>query len=289
VDPTEVELHDVEAAVLLHAHVGLLALREVLPVEAAVHFSSARRLLEWAHAVARRRREDPVGGFLAPRIEERDFYLGLTGSSLALWGLSAAERFADAGLRRLPTDADILLVSGCVQEAMATEHSASGRGGEARRAIEQAAKLFHSALAVDPGRLEARLRLGRLRSLQGRAVEAELPLETVAREATDPRLSYLAWLFLGRLHDQRHRLDRAVDAYERALAAQPDSQAARLGLAWVRDRQAGPQAAHRTLMELLGSTPRPDRAPDPWWGYALGPRELAAAALDRVRSAVMAP
>jgi hypothetical protein len=98
----------------------------------------------------------------------------------------------------------------------------------------------------------------------------------------DDRQRYLARLFLGRLADQRGRLDDAAHFYARALQGWPDSQAARLGLAHVLERTTGPAAARPVVAASLSASRRLDRAADPWWLYPFGPPGLATAALDRL-------
>ncbi len=302
-DPEEIDLRTVEAAILLHVQVAFLA--DASPAEEAYHLDAAGRVFRWMDALASRRRaarsrleqtgeQDPARVAdalhpLDPHLEPGDFYAALAAGTLASWALPTAEKLAKEGLKRLPADATMQLVAGCVQESVAADASTLGRDGEARRALERAEKRLRDALAVDDTRLEARLRLGRVLLLQGRTTEAELPLETVARDTTDDRLRYLAWLFLGRLHDGRRDPEQAIDAYQRALGIRPDGQAARIGLVWAEDRLSGPAVAHLLLLEGFGRPRDPDSAGDPWWNYFFGPPGLAEAAIGRMRDTVLRP
>jgi tetratricopeptide (TPR) repeat protein len=288
--PGGIAVHDVEAAILLHAHVAFLALRRAGLTEANAHLTSAWRLFTWISALARSRagRSADPAGRIALRIEPREFYMGIVGSTLALWKLDSAEDFAKKGLRQLPKDAQLLLLAGCVQDAIAIQLSVEGDGGGARKRRTNAERLYRSALAVGGVLEEARLRLGRVRLTQGRVTQAEEPLATVAQGAGDRRQRYLAWLFLGQLYDRRQRPARAAHAYQQALALYPDAQAARLGLAWVEDRQAGAAAARRTLLEGF-TRPQTEAARDPWLEYAFGPPGLAGAALERMYQRVVTP
>jgi tetratricopeptide (TPR) repeat protein len=141
---------------------------------------------------------------------------------------------------------------------------------------------MRDALAVDPGRHEARLRLGRLLLARGALAEAEPALEAVERDATGTRERYLARLFLGRLAERRGRPEDAARHYAEALELWSDSQAARLGLALVLERNEGPAAARPVVGESLSASRRPNRATDPWWLYPFGPPGIGEAALGRV-------
>lgn len=287
--PGEIAAHDIEAAILLHAHVAFLVLRRTSQAEANAHLTSAERLFTWLSARARARHADEAERIVL-RIQPRDFYLGLAGSTLALWNLHSAEGFARKGLKQLPKDAELLLLSGCVQEAIATQRSLEGDSDGARRSRADAERLYRDALSADSEVVEARLRLGRVLLEQERVDEAELPLETVASGAGDRAQRYLAWLFLGRLHERRRRPEQAAHAYEQALALYPDAQAARLGLALVEDKQADAAAAHLTLLEGFTKPQQTDTARrDPWCEYPFGPRGLAQAALERLHDRVVAP
>ncbi len=288
--PGGIAVHDVEAAILLHAHVAFLALRRTGLTEANAHLRSAWRLFTWTSALARSRagRSADPAGRIALRIEPRDFYLGVVGSTLALWNLNSAEDFAKKGLRQLPKDAKLLLLAGCVQDGMAIQLSLEGDGSGARKGRKNAERFYRSALAVGGGLEEARLRLGRVRLTQGRVTEAEEPLATVAHGAGDRRQRYLGWLFLGQLYDRRQRPAQAAHAYQQALALYPNAQAARLGLAWVEDREAGAAAARRTLLEGFARL-QADASRDPWLEYAFGPPGLAGAALERMYERVGTP
>jgi tetratricopeptide (TPR) repeat protein len=302
--PGEIDARDVEAALVLHLHVGLLAIASRSLGTAGFHLQAAEGLHLWLQELAKKRRDEraelvsqegrplAVGpSAIHPRVSERDFYLTLTGACLGLWGLDAAERFAEAGLRRLPTDGEMLLLAGAVQEAVATERSVQGPTGDARRALDRAERLLRGALAVDERDLEARLRLGHVLLIQDRLTEAERPLETVASEASESPLRYLAWLFLARLRDARGDLTRAAEAYQQALASAPDGQAAHLGLAWLREREAGPSEAHDLVGTHLRAPSSPAEDKDPWSGYILGPLRLTrpSALVDRLRAKVAAP
>jgi tetratricopeptide (TPR) repeat protein len=156
-----------------------------------------------------------------------------------------------------------------------------GRDGEARRLREEAAGLLRRALAADPERSEAALRLGSILLAQDRPHEAEAFLERAVAQARDDPQRYLALLFLGRAAELLEKPNDSVQFYRRALEAHPDAQAARLGLARCQEASDGPAAA-RPLVAAVLDAKAPQAVPDPWWSYPFGPRGLAQSALERL-------
>jgi len=276
--PYDIAFGTVEAAVLMHAEAGLLAVQQLSEAEADIHLRASWTLFEWSRQAAARAR----GLRIRERIDPRDFSLALAAAALAVGFPAAAHPFAEQARHAAPLDAEVQLVSGCVAEASAEEQLLRHRASEAERLRDKADRAFRDALALESGLHEARLRLGRLLLVRGRLLEAEPLLMEVEAHGGDDRQRYLARLFLGRLADQRGRLDDAAHFYARALQGWPDSQAARLGLAHVLERTTGPAAARPVVAASLSASRRLDRAADPWWLYPFGPPGLATAALDRL-------
>lgn len=278
--PGEIGFHAVEAAVLLHAEAGLRALQSLSPVEAETHLGASVTLFEWSrHAAARRRRRGPP---FPERIDRRDYYLAVAAGALAIGFPPAARSFADAARRVAPLDPDVHLLLGCVAESIAYELLLQHRTWDAGRMRDEAERAFGDALALDGGRQEARLHLGKLHLDRGRLVEAEPLLAEVEARAADDRQRYVARLLRGRLAERRGRPDEATGFYRRALEAWPDSQAARLALGYALERRSGPAASRPLVAASLAASRRLDRAEDPWWQYGLGPPGLARSALDRL-------
>ena len=188
-----------------------------------------------------------------------------------------------------PTDPQAILAAGCAQEGQAHLRALDGAKNDARRLATRAEESFKDVLAIDASADEARLRLGRLFGEEGRLTEAEPLLERVEREAKDARQRYLALLFLARAAERRKDPHRAGDLYSRALEAQPDGTAARLGLALQLERQAGPVAARTVVLEALSRARRLDSPPDPWSSYLFGRVDAASAELKQVWDKVLAP
>jgi tetratricopeptide (TPR) repeat protein len=207
----------------------------------------------------------------------------LCGADVAVW--------TKAGLDWFPRDASLYLVRGTAAETEGTfaptlDFIALDRGDEnaqeyrAERALKAASQALDKAVALDPELHEARLRLGRTLWRLGVSREARTHLERVARSAQAPTLVYLSQLFLARVYVDEGRFADAERAYRAALAAQPGSQAAVLGLAELQARRDGIAATRALVTDALAHAPRKD-ARDPYWSYAGafaggGEKELAA-------------
>jgi tetratricopeptide (TPR) repeat protein len=294
--PKDIAFGTVEAAVLMHAEAGLLALQGLGTEESELHLRAAMSLFNWSRQAAGRARSVAAqralldrrhGGAttvaeIRERIDRVQFYQALAAATLAMGFPETARPFALEARQAAPLDAEVQLVFGCAAESLAGASLVQGRADEAARLQEEASGAMRDALAVDPRRHEARLRLGRLLLARDAVVEAEPALEGVARDATGARERYLARLFLARLAERRGRSEDAARHYAGALELWPDSQAARLGLALVLERNEGPAAARPVVGESLSASRRPNRATDPWWVYPFGPPGIAEAALGRV-------
>jgi hypothetical protein len=284
---SDIGFRTVEAAVLMHAEAGLFALLAQSPVDADTHLRASLGLFEWSRDAAgrllkRASRSGEPALRVEPRIDRRDYSIALAAAALAMGFPCTARPFAEEAVRVAPLDAEVQLLSGCVNAGLAEDIALRYRASDGERLLEDARTAFRNALALDPGLREARLRLGKMRLDQGRSTEAEALLAEVDDRGADERQRYLARLFLGRVADRRGRRDEATRFYLLALQAWPDSQAARLALAQALERSSGPAAARPFVAASLAASARLARASDPWWLYAFGPPGLAKAALDRV-------
>ena len=274
----EVALQAVEAAVLLHAEVGLWALRTASFADADRHIEVSVDLYGWSRRAS--------GRDVPPHIVPRDYYVALAAASLGFGFPLTARRFADEAVRLAPLDGDVRLLAACVEASLSDVHFLRHEGSDAGRARDLAEKAFQETLALDAASAEARLRLGRLWLDAGRTIEAERLL-IAADETGDERQRYLARLFLGRCAERRGRRDEALRAYRRAVEAWPDSQAARLALARLLEVAEGPSAAAEQVDTTLAASRREDRRDDPWWTYRYGPPGFAKASLDRLWNEVI--
>ena len=175
----------------------------------------------------------PVKGQLAPPLAESPLW-AVTADFRRLWyvtvitalegtlQLGPAEKYADQARQLYPNDAEVLLVSGIAAEVRASPRNEGISDGDRRKALERAAQLLWAAVARDPDRLEAQLRLGRVLSLQHDRAARDVLLRVA--NAPDPRLRYLAALFLGAACDAEQDSVAAESWYAKAVAAMPGSQ-----------------------------------------------------------------
>lgn len=201
--------------------------------------------------------------------------------------LPQAHALLHEGLRRHPRDADLLTALGTVQETIATlwrddrsrgskAYSIEGAGDVGlafalpRASVDEAIATFRAALASDPARVDARLRLGRLLGLQGQAAAAVVELSRARDQATSAVQRSLALLFLARAHEAAGHPGAARAAYEGATREAPGAQAAWLGLA----RVAAELGARDDVQAALAHALQPEGdGGDPWWQYRMGTSE----------------
>jgi tetratricopeptide (TPR) repeat protein len=303
---TDIDFRLVEAAVLLHAEVGLLHLQASAWGEGSWHVGRSASLFDWSRIAARQLREraakrrarGPTAGVIEPlpraldiqeRIPPRDYYVAVAASVLAFGQGPAARDFAERALTVAPDDAEAHLVLGCAAEYVAGEQVLKDDASAARRLSAKAEAAFRQARALDPALFEARLRLGYLLLTDGRVTEGETVLAEAEGLAGDERGRYLARLFLGRAAERGGRPADAAGFYRRALEAWPSAQTARLALAHAGEKAGDPAAARAQVTASLDASRRDDRPSDPFWVYPFGPPGLAQAALQRVFAAIERP
>lgn len=211
-------------------------------------------------------------------------------ASTAHW--SDAMPHLDHALHVLPGDARLLFDSGVMREAFAAPTVQLVLQEEALKQaayvkafggafllrpqplietapieLRKADKLFHDAVAAEPGLAEARLHLGRVAGLLGRHDEAARELTTAMAAITDRTLLYYASLFLGLEHQRLGKTDEARRDLERAAAIYPTAQAPLLALSQLA-RQAGDAPRARQAFDWLAGLPADsDERDDPWWTY----------------------
>jgi len=312
--PSAIAIDTVEAAVLLHAEAGLLALREVDLEPARSHLKAAAALFTWSRTEASRLRAQreallrvsnkdiqerfPLPQYdVHPRIDRVLFSTALAAGALAAGQPVTAQPFAEDAKRYAPEDPDVLLVFGAVAEGLASSERTRGREKSANRWDDEARLALATAVTheagpapdptagaqASPSGLEARLRLGRIALDDGRLEDARRWLEEVDAKSGDSRQRHLAWLLLGRVADRQERTDEATSFFRRALDACPTSQVTALAWAHAVERSSGPRAAEPLVAQALAMPQRVAATEDPWRAYLFGPPGLAEAAFARVR------
>jgi hypothetical protein len=145
---------------------------------------------------------------------------------------------------------------------------ASRTYNEARQMLAVAESHYRRALTLDPQMFEARLRLGRMLFLRREVESARQELQVVASGAAPERLTYLAHLFLGALHEFRNAVADARREYEAALMQAPECQTPYIALSFL-ERMSGRTTRSTELLATFAALPKP--APqDPWWDYQNG-------------------
>ena len=86
---------------------------------------------------------------------------------------------------------------------------------------------------------------------------------------SDPPLLYLAYLFLGRVHEDAGRLDQAVEQYRVALDIDPSAQAAAVALSNALRVAGDSEESRRVLRAALAQAGRRPRR-DAFWDYPTG-------------------
>ena len=300
----EIEIADLDAAVLLHTDAALRALERRNSFGAQTQLRAAQPLFDWTRALTKNWPRDPdhlpLGCQPLPELGQRDWSLAVSWSLLLHWELDLADAFAGRGLEAARSDAEMLLAAATIKEGLALDASQFPRvrsklpprvldsfGPSARRnagrSLNEALALYRRALGVAPVYTQTRLRYGRVLSLVDKLGEARAELELVAANADEAPERYLAELFLARVEEQAEDEDTAIAHYRRARGAWPDSQAARIGLVHALGRIEGGAAAPTELRELLAVPwPRPIDF-DPWWTYPFGEADRGFRLLDELR------
>ncbi|HEX7880773.1 MAG TPA: tetratricopeptide repeat protein, partial [Candidatus Eisenbacteria bacterium] len=166
-------------------------------------------------------------------------WVGLANMALALQMVAQADSVASEGLRRFPTNADLLVAAAVAREQL-------GRPAEA-------INLFDAALRAAPDNRSALFNLGRLHNSQGQfALTIPILERLTALEPHDAE----AWNNLGVARLQLGRLDEAGRAFMSALSAAPDLVPAVGNFAQVLVRQGRREEAMGVLQSFL------DRRPD---------------------------
>jgi tetratricopeptide (TPR) repeat protein len=300
----DLDVADVEAAVLLHSDAALRAWQERKTELVTFHVNTAIRIVAWLHAAL------DAPGFTSDRINpsirrlsHRNWFLAMAQTLTGLMEPSSSLRLLKLALERFPADAQFLCASGSAREGLAqvTElrlrlrriassreqlaaAADAARVEELRRAAERD---YRRVLKLDPGCDEARLRLGRVLAQTGRNREAEKELRALLSSTDNVYLRYMGSLFLGRVLDSGRRLGEAAELYREAIRLQPECQACRVALAHALDRLGDQQQAEAVLMQFLRGTQPKDEATDPWWVYPYGQREAGERLFDTLRTAVL--
>ena len=200
-----------------------------------------------------------------------------------LWStrtLVEAEPHIRRALEIFPRDGELHFARGLVHESLSAPYVRAAIQAQVDalpiregfvRVIESAAaerrkarEAFQAAVDADEGHVEARIRLGRVLSLQGNHAQAVRELRAALQRTELSTLRYFGHLFLGGASEAAGRLDDAAAAYEAAAAAFPTAQSPRLSLSRLALHRGDAQSARGAIARLS----RPlEQDEDPWWIY----------------------
>jgi tetratricopeptide (TPR) repeat protein len=205
----------------------------------------------------------------------RDWYIVVVSLWCAGRNYGYASVVVRAGQRPFGDDPRFLLAAGSTAEALMGPF-ASGGGLVTSRGIVgddrlDAEKWLRRAVSLDPGLVEARLRLGRVLYQIDYIPQARKELEQTLADATATKhafAAYLAALFLGELLERRGELDAARAAFEKAVSVNPECQAAYLALGHLLVVAGKPGEGWANARRVFGDAEKPRKpAIDPWFLY----------------------
>jgi tetratricopeptide (TPR) repeat protein len=220
----------------------------------------------------------------------RLWYHAMSASLLESGNLAAAELHVEHALDVLPEDANIQYEGGLFHQASAApsvqaavqvllEQRSTLRAGprgssnsfqqrfDVGKHRKEAERRFRLAVTLDPGHVEARMRLGHALLELQRAEVAATELRRTIGTTSDPTLSYLSALLLGRAEAQLGHRTAAAEQYTRAAELYPQAQSAPLALAQLARRYGDRALAWQFVGRVLAPT-RPDEPrDDPWWTF----------------------
>jgi tetratricopeptide (TPR) repeat protein len=193
-----------------------------------------------------------------------------------------------------PSDPDIQFMVGGFHASMAAPRWQIGLqradlrgfeiGVESRRdELRLAETALRRAAASGPNVPEARLRLGRVLGMQGRAVDATRELRVALPQLTNPLLLYYVELFLGRELETLNQFAAARAAYQHAADLYPRAQSPRIALSQLSVRAGNRAVALTEARQAFGAV---DDLDDPWWSYEVSAGRAADILLEQMRKAL---
>ncbi len=240
--------------------------------DASVQWEMGRRLLDKVRPRGTRKLGADPGGDETVRL----WYLAANAYMQAVEQLDPWH--VDRSVQLFPRDAETLFLAACAREMFSGPQIQSvlasttlsrdlfnfiGAEGAELRTAE---RLFRESLEHDPGRAEARIRLGRVLGRRGRHQEAIAELRTAMTGTKNRLLLYYGNMFLGAEADALGLTDEARQAFERAGELYPRAQSPRLALSSLMARAGDRADALSTIGPVL-SRDEPQLVDDPWWSY----------------------
>ena len=197
-----------------------------------------------------------------------------------------------------PDDSELLLLAGAEREAFATplfQAFAKSLDGSARLTgiesadaeLNAASSFYRRAMAARPEFPEARVRLGRVLTMQAHYADAVGLLRQALSADLDASQKYLALLFLGDALEGAGDPAAALESLEQAAAIAPRSRAPYLGIARLSRERGDLKRTVSSLDRALAATAVEDVA-EPMWVYRALPGLRRASLVDELRARVAA-
>jgi tetratricopeptide (TPR) repeat protein len=193
--------------------------------------------------------------------------------------IGLAERMLNRAVERIANDAPLLLAQGTIRETQASRFIADLSGGrldapavaskprDASLTAAQAA--FEKALKLQPGLVEAKLRLAHVFTLKGDDGRAYSLISEVLAAKPPAAFKYLGLLMGGGVLERTSQFDAAAKSYVEAILAMPDGQSAYVALANILHK-SGQKAEAGAVMDRMFARGAVGANADPWWTYPLG-------------------
>ena len=239
------------------------------------------------------------------RMEEDTFrplwYIAVGRKSLWQAIAGASDEMLKIACETYPDNASLFLVYGAAREltaraedgARAVAALAAGSPSryvpwwqpERRDGLVDARNAFRRALALQPGLVEAQVRLASvLVALNDDGAAAPL-LENVLNGAPSPPYGYVAALTLGDIRARNGQQESAIELYLKARTFVPGAQSPYIAHARTLRASGAHDAAAAVIAEMLA---RPSSAADPWTRYPMG-FDAEAADISRLRPLLKGP
>ena len=198
---------------------------------------------------------------------------------LASGDIGIADRMLNRAVERIANDPGILLIQGTVKETQASRFIADLSGGRLDApasavkprdsSLIQAQTALEKALKLQPGLVEAKLRLAHVFAMKGDDAHAYSLITEVLAAKPSPAFKYLASLMGGAVLERTSQFDAAAKSYVEAILAMPDGQSAYVALANILHK-SGQKAEAGAVMDRMFARGVVGANADPWWTYPLG-------------------
>ncbi len=296
-------------AAMLHADVALLATEDrsretgarqsLLVLDGVV----VRRLGQSAHWVVGRQLLDAI----KPSPETDAFvlrwYEATATAMLEEGNLGAAQLHLQRAIDVLPREASIQFLAGFYHQASVGPtvlpvlrmrlRAANGQprvwtwGSAATESADwhrkRAERHLREAVRLDPGHVEARMRLGLALLETSDEAEAARHLRVASDAAPEGELAYFIQLLLGQAEERLGRAREAAACYDRAAILQPRAVSPRLARAALARLGGDRDAALEDVRSLAAPPVLPQMDADPWWVFYRWQSRPAATLLAELR------